>query len=316
MTVVSVVLPTFNRLRFLRPAVESVIAQTYRDWRLVIADDGSGDDTRAYLRSLGDPRIEVIWLPHTGSPATTRNAAVRRAAGDYIAFLDSDELWLADKLRLQVQLLSEHPERRWGYCGYSRIDGVGRTRTYPSSKPWTPYDGSIFARIVRLEAQIVAATVIAERALILAAGAFDESLLVHEDYDLWARLALHSDIGVVNAPLVAMRTHDEHHGTGGLRALENRQRSLTKLGRLVANTRNAPVLYEALTENTLRLARSYAGTDRRSALRALGSGLPLFVRQPRKWPALVGICAKVIIPRPLLALLRRIRSRLHALRRA
>ena len=91
---VSVVLPTFNRLKFLRPAVESVYAQTFTDWELIFADDGSDLETRQYLQSLENrPRVTVVWLPHTGRPAIVRNAAVSRAVGEYVAFLDSDDLW-------------------------------------------------------------------------------------------------------------------------------------------------------------------------------------------------------------------------------
>src|SRR5579863_3753675 len=91
---VSVVLPAFNRLRFLRPAIESVSAQTFADWELIIADDGSDLETRQYLQSFADdPRVTVVWLEHTGKPSMVRNAAVLRAAGEYVAFLDSDDLW-------------------------------------------------------------------------------------------------------------------------------------------------------------------------------------------------------------------------------
>ena len=85
---VSVVLPTFNRLRFLRPAIESVYAQTFSDWQLIIADDGSAPETRQYLQSLAtQPRVAVVWLPHTGRPSTVRNAALaverrRQVPGD------------------------------------------------------------------------------------------------------------------------------------------------------------------------------------------------------------------------------------------
>src|SRR5215831_394736 len=86
---VSVVLPTFNRLQFLRAAVESVCAQTFTGWELLIADDGSGGETRGYLQSLaGDPRITVLYLAHSGRPSAARNAALRRARGEYVAFLD------------------------------------------------------------------------------------------------------------------------------------------------------------------------------------------------------------------------------------
>ena len=103
---VSVVLPTFNRLRFLRPTIESVYAQTFTDWELIIADDGSDLETREYLQSLANhSRVTVVSLPHTGRPSMVRNAALLRAAGEYVAFLDSDDLWAPRKLERQIETL-------------------------------------------------------------------------------------------------------------------------------------------------------------------------------------------------------------------
>src|SRR5579872_6599645 len=100
---VSVIMPTYNRLEFLPAAIESVFAQTLSDWELIIADDGSGEDTRAYLRSIDDRRVKRIWLAHTGRPSLVSNRALREARGDYIAFLDSDDLWRPEKLQRQLE---------------------------------------------------------------------------------------------------------------------------------------------------------------------------------------------------------------------
>src|SRR5689334_20872261 len=107
---VSVVLPTFNRLRFLEPAIESVYAQTFTDWELIVADDGSDPDTRRYLQTVANhPRVRVLWLSHTGWPATVRNAALLQAVGEYVAFFDSDDLWMAQKLERQIEALRARP---------------------------------------------------------------------------------------------------------------------------------------------------------------------------------------------------------------
>src|ERR1700754_463468 len=87
---VSVVLPTYNRPDYLREAMASVFAQTLDDWELIVADDGSDEETKAYLRGIDDPRVTVLWLAHSGTPSMGRNAAIRQARGDYVAFLDSD----------------------------------------------------------------------------------------------------------------------------------------------------------------------------------------------------------------------------------
>jgi glycosyltransferase involved in cell wall biosynthesis len=92
---VSVILATYNRLNYLRAAVDSVISQTFQDWEFIIADDGSEADTIGYLKSLAAiPNITVLFLPHSGNPSAVRNAACRVAKGRFLAFLDSDDVWL------------------------------------------------------------------------------------------------------------------------------------------------------------------------------------------------------------------------------
>ena len=123
---VSILLPTFDRLEFLPATIASVMAQTLTDWELLIADDGSAAPTRRYLEGLADPRIKVLWLAHSGRPTVALNAALRAARGDYIAFLDSDDVWLPRKLEVQLQSLRSHPERLWSCTAFTLIDADGR----------------------------------------------------------------------------------------------------------------------------------------------------------------------------------------------
>ncbi len=302
MPAVSIILPTFNRLRFLAPAVGSVLAQTFEDWELLIADDGSDQETRAYLRALRDRRIKVLWLAHTGKPAVVRNAALREAAGSYIAFLDSDDLWVSEKLEIQLTALRSQQRRRWSYSAYTRIDAGGRARRYPGSKPWIAFEGAIFERILRYEADIVTATVMAERQLLASLGGFAETLAMQEDYDLWMRLALVSDAIVIEQPLVGMRSHDQHYGKGGLDARLSRQTSLANLRQRVGDPRWLKALAQAETENTLQLALAYAGIDRRAAVRMLRSTCRVILRSPQLWPLFTRVILKFLAPRWVLRL--------------
>src|SRR5229473_5509224 len=132
---ISIILPTFNRLKYLRLTVDSVFAQTFVDWELLVADDGSDEETRAYLKGLESlPRVKLIWLSHSGNPSAVRNAALREARGDYIAFLDSDDMWMPTKLERQIDALRVSSDRRWIYTGYVRIGDAGETKTLPSPK--------------------------------------------------------------------------------------------------------------------------------------------------------------------------------------
>src|SRR5262249_52759335 len=121
--VVSIIMPTYNRLEYLRPAIESVLAQTRRDWELIVADDESREPTRPYLRSLtSDPRIALLELEHSGNPARGRNIAMRSARGQFLAYLDSDDVWLPEKLTLQLESLLRTPSRAWSYTRFTVVD--------------------------------------------------------------------------------------------------------------------------------------------------------------------------------------------------
>src|ERR1700722_1926163 len=116
---VSIILPTFDRLAFLPAAIASAFAQTFTDWELIVADDGSSADTRTYLKTLNDPpQVKVLWLSHSGKPAVVRNAALREARGEFVAFLDSDDIWLPKKLETQIASLRRHAQRKWSYTRF------------------------------------------------------------------------------------------------------------------------------------------------------------------------------------------------------
>ena len=185
---VSIVLPTFGRLQYLRPTIDSIYRQTLQDWELVIADDGSDEETRAYLRTLeSDSRVRPVWLAHSGIPAIVRNAALQAARGEYIAFIDSDDLWAPEKLARQVETLRARPTCGWSFTAVSHIDGFGRPLAEPVFGPWIPSEGAIFERLVRGPVLIRTPSVLARRELIVQAGGFDESIRSAEDYDLWLR---------------------------------------------------------------------------------------------------------------------------------
>src|SRR5579862_8362060 len=159
---VSVILPTFNRLRYLRPTVESLYAQTFPDWELIVADDGSESETREYLQCLAKrPRVTVVWLAHSGRPSMVRNAALRRAAGEYVAFLDSDDLWAPRKLERQIETLHARADCRWTYTGFLRVDQCGNPLPEEKTRHWMPYEGDIFDHVVTCRASIRTPSVLA-----------------------------------------------------------------------------------------------------------------------------------------------------------
>src|SRR5580765_5393661 len=97
---VTVVIPTYNRLALVQQAIASVIAQTYRNWELIIVDDGSDDGTPEAIISINNPRIKLVTKSHVGNIALMRNAGVDEGSGEWLAFLDSDDIWLPQKLEI------------------------------------------------------------------------------------------------------------------------------------------------------------------------------------------------------------------------
>jgi glycosyltransferase involved in cell wall biosynthesis len=280
----SVVLPTFNRLKYLRPAIESVYAQTFTDWELIIADDGSDLETRQYLLSLEKrPRVTVEWLRHSGRPSMVRNAALRRAVGEYVAFMDSDDLWAPRKLELQIETLRTRVNCGWSYTAFLRVDSCGTPLPEEARRLWVPYEGEIFEQVVTGRASIRTPSVLASRQLITRAGGFDEGMLSGEDYDLWLRLALHSEVAVVDEPLVHVRFHDENHTREWQSAFVGRDRMLSRRQQLVDSGRRA-LLREERMKNALKLAVKHAELGARGrTLRALWESLPYSWTYPRWW---------------------------------
>jgi len=269
---ISVIVPTFNRLDYLRPALDSVFAQTFDAWELVVADDGSDVATRTHLASLTAPRgqrIERLWLPHRGSPAAVRNAALGAARGEHVAFLDSDDLWAPRKLEEQLAALRARPDCHWCYTAFTRVDSSGVALSEERDRLWIPHQGAVFDDIARGAAAIRTPSVMATRRLVLDAGAFDEALPSAEDYDLWMRLALRSPVALVDEALVFVRLHDDNLTRDWSSAFIGRDRSLRKLQSQVDPRRRA-LLQRERARNAAQLAAEHAARgDRKAAWQAL-----------------------------------------------
>lgn len=197
---VSVVIPTFNRRTLVREAVISVAAQSGVDYELVVVDDGSTDGTAASLRAEFGGLVRLVETPNRGV-AAARNAGVAASGGDWVAFLDSDDLWLPQKLAAQVDFLSSHRELRICQTEETWIrDGV---RVNPCAHHRKPA-GDIFVASLRL-CLVSPSAVLLHRGLFDRIGGFDPSLPACEDYDLWLRIARTEPVGLVERPLVVKR---------------------------------------------------------------------------------------------------------------
>ena len=201
---VSVIIPTHNRGQFVGEAVASVLGQRDAALELIVVDDGSEDDTASLVAGFGEG-VRCLRTPHRGVSAA-RNAGIRASRGDWIAFLDSDDLWLPDKMRIQMQYLRNHPEYR--ICQTEEVWIRNGRRVNPRKYHRKP-EGHCFELL--LERCLVSpSAVVMERSLLDEVGLFDENLPACEDYDLWLRIGCRHALGLVREPLTVKRGgHDD-----------------------------------------------------------------------------------------------------------
>jgi glycosyltransferase involved in cell wall biosynthesis len=289
---VTIILATFDRLELLRPAVASAFAQSFEDWELVIADDGSGAETRAYLQELhGLPRVKVIWLRHIGRPSVVRNAALREARGEYVAFLDSDDVWLPNKLEIQIASLRGRAPRQWSYTKFILVDPAGNSTAWQRARGWPVPDGWILEKLLTPETVIALPSVMVRRELLDRIGGFDENLTMCEDYDLWLRLAILSEVDAVDEPLTRVTRHAQHYGSERV-SYQDCARVFEKLLKTEGTEHVHSILREKHAEVTAGLAGCCAaGGDRWDALSTLASSARYGWRHRRWWRGVVRAAA-------------------------
>jgi glycosyltransferase involved in cell wall biosynthesis len=298
---VSIIMPTFNRLQYLPDSVASIFAQTSQDWELLIADDGSDAETKAYLQRLNDPpRVKLIHLPHTGKPAVARNFALREARGEYVAFMDSDDVWMPQKLEIQIASLRTHTNCEWSQTKFVLVDvGKRSTREMPVVNGW------ILGTLLSTATVIALPSVIVSRALLDRVGGFDEDLIMCEDYDLWLRLAAHSEVDAIDEPLTIVRRHGEHYGNPAT-SFRDSIRVLDKALRAGTASRYESVIRRERAKNSASLARCYATSgDRSAAVRMLFSTAPDSWRHPGWWTEALKATAAVLAPQTLRTIVRK-----------
>lgn len=206
---VSVIISTYNYGQYVCQAVDSALAQTYKDIEVLVVDDGSTDDTREHLAQYGG-RIRYIYQEHKERSAA-RNTGIRNARGKYLAFLDADDIWLPQKLEFQVPILDQAPEVGLVYCWAYFINPSGQRIVYNGKDTLRGLAaGSRVFEQLLFENVITASgsTAVIRRECVDKVGMFDESLPYAEDQDLWMRITLHYQIAVVTEALVCYRRYD------------------------------------------------------------------------------------------------------------
>jgi glycosyltransferase involved in cell wall biosynthesis len=220
---VSVIIPTYNRGWVLKEAIDSVLAQEFSDYELIVVDDGSTDDTRVILDSYGR---DIIVLPQANQGVSAaRNRGIAESRAQLVAFLDSDDLWLPQKLTRQVSFFKSNPAALIGQTEETWVrNGV---RVNPK-KRHQKLSGMIFEPSLDL-CLVSPSAVMIRKSLFDTVGVFDESLPACEDYDLWLRVSCRYPVWLIDESLIIKRGGhaDQLSKAAGLD--KYRIQSLTKL---------------------------------------------------------------------------------------
>jgi glycosyltransferase involved in cell wall biosynthesis len=208
---ISVILPTYNRCCELARCLRGVLAQSFDSWELILADDGSTDATIALkhrLNNLLGERFREVTT-HRQGPASARNRAIAMALGEYLAFVDSDDFWLPDKLTLQYQIIEQNKGAGLAFSNFSTFGDNGAV-LLPRHQIPTDLHGSVYPRLLQIKNNaVVTPSVVARRDLIADLGGFDETMRVCEDIDLWNRCSRRTDVIFVDRALTAIHVRTE-----------------------------------------------------------------------------------------------------------
>jgi len=212
---VSVVIPAYNAEKYIEEAINSVLNQTFQDFEVIVIDDGSQDSTKEKVLNYSDSRIKYIYKEN-GGPSTARNAGIKNAKGEYIAFLDYDDIWMPQKLERQLAKFSLEPDLGLVYSWVQSINPDGSTRfvSEPENEGW------VHNEIILDNFQHNGSIQLVKKECFEKAGYFDESLLNAQDWDMWIRLAKYYKFGVVKEILVRYRVRSD--------SLSKRHRRLNK----------------------------------------------------------------------------------------
>jgi glycosyltransferase involved in cell wall biosynthesis len=203
-------MPTYNRAGFIMDTIESIRRQTYTYWELIIADDGSADDTKQQVEGLNDPRIIYLQYEHTGKGSRMKNLALRKSSGELVAFIDSDDLWDPSKLEKQVEALNRFPTA--GFCV---------TNGYNFSKPGLALDhfykqkqgyrfGQLFIAYFQSELSGFTQALLVRKNCLVSIGGFNEEKSF-SDVDCIIALAYKYAGLILYEPLIYRRLHDSNH---------------------------------------------------------------------------------------------------------
>lgn len=202
---ISVVIPAYNAEKYIEETLDSVRAQTFSDYEILVVDDGSTD--RTVQIASGYDGVQLLLQKNRGA-AAARNTGIRAARGAYVAFLDADDIWFPSKLEKQVAHLRAHPLTEWTYTDALVFDEATRRTICRIGKRIHLHEGDILQPLL-LRCFIASATPVVKRSVLVDAGLFDETRQrrVIEDWSLWLRIAERHAVALIDEPLAMIRMH-------------------------------------------------------------------------------------------------------------
>ena len=223
----SIIIPAYNAIKYLPETLESVLKQSFTDFEVLIIDDGSYDNIIEWAAQIEDPRVRFISQKNQGVSAA-RNLGIKNATGEYIAFLDADDLWESTKLEKQLQLFKKNPYSGLVHTEMALIDEESKLlgREFTSN-----VEGNALEQLLEKNT-IVTSSVIVRRSCLETVGSFDNNLTSSEDWELWVRIASVYPIALVKEPLVFYRQHP-NNTTNNWQMLEQDLSSIEQIFQLV-----------------------------------------------------------------------------------
>jgi GT2 family glycosyltransferase len=312
---ISVIIPTRNRLAFLREAVASVQVQGYRNWEAIIIDDASTDGTWEWLASLGDPRIQSFRMEERRERSAARNLGLRAAQGERVLFLDDDDRLEAHALLLLSSALDQHPDAIAAVGGRLYFDDRGPRRKFRLVR-WPVK--RVFWPDVLLGFSPVPGEGLIQKAAIVSVGSWNENLSVAEDHDLWLRLARAGRVVITSAIVLHLRMHAGQTQFAGVRHVEQQFRA-EFVRRLPPSDR---MLGERLHQAHRALTVGSSAFSRGRYKRACGFFLDSMLKAPRllispvSGPAAFSLLARsalgMVLGRRGMAFFRKLKARLKS----
>lgn len=211
---VSVVIPTFNSSKFILQAIRSVEEQTYQNYEMIIVDDGSADNTVELVskRILFNPRIKLFKINHSGIPSVPRNYGIQKSSGEFVAFLDSDDLWHSNKLKEQLIAFKENPGLLFVYSTSITFGDYNFFSPYFELLPLYWKAARNYDELIKKGNSIPLSSVLVKRDILLELNGFDEDPeLQIEDYDLWLRISKSGSFKYIPKIHVYYRIHPSQY---------------------------------------------------------------------------------------------------------